>query len=204
MEGKRRAAADTRAHVLQVARDLFYENGIRATGVDKVAAEAGVAPTTLYRLFASKDDLVAAYLDREDQHYREWFSAAADPGLDPRDRILAVFDALVEQVRPDVCRGCPFLIALGELPDRDLAGHQGAVAMKVWVRGQFTDLVDELGKTVKLADPAILADQLMLVMEGVYATVQAFGANGPAARARDLVEQLVPQPVATDRTSRES
>ena len=61
-----RSSAQTREHVLAVANDLFYWHGIRATGVDRVAAEAGVAPTTLYRLFASKDDLIAAYIERAD------------------------------------------------------------------------------------------------------------------------------------------
>jgi AcrR family transcriptional regulator len=194
VEGKRRAAVETRAHVLEVARDLFYENGIRATGVDKVAAEAGIAPTTLYRLFASKDDLVAAYLEREDQHYRDWFTAAAATGTGSRSRILAVFDALAQQVRPEQCRGCPFLLALGELPDPELAGHQRAVHMKTWVRNQFLMLAKELESPG--TDPAIIADQLMLVMEGVYATVQAFGATGPAVQARTLVETLLPRPVS--------
>lgn len=191
MEAKRRPAAETRDRILVVARELFYQQGIRATGVDRVAAEARVAPPTLYRLFSSKDDLVAAYLEREDHHYREWFTAAAT-GDGPRERILALFDALAEQVRPESCRGCPFLIALGEFPDRDLLSHKHAVVMKSWVRGQFRALVDELAATAPVTDPAALADQLMLVMEGVYATSQAFGPTGPAARARLLVEALIP------------
>ncbi|WP_040786179.1 TetR/AcrR family transcriptional regulator [Nocardia pneumoniae] len=191
MEAKRRPAAETRDHILVVARELFYQQGIRATGVDRVAAEAGVAPPTLYRLFSSKDDLVAAYLEREDRHYREWFTAAAS-GDGPRERILAVFDALAEQVRPESCRGCPFLIALGEFPDRDLLSHKHAVVMKSWVRTQFRALVDELAATAPVPDPAALADQLMLVMEGVYATTQAFGPTGPATRSRLLVETLLP------------
>jgi AcrR family transcriptional regulator len=191
VEPKRRAAAETREHILVVARELFYEQGIRATGVDRVAAEANVAPPTLYRLFGSKDDLVAAYLEREDRHYREWFTTAAS-GDGPRERILALFEALAEQVRPESCRGCPFLIALGEFPDRDVLAHKHAVAMKIWVRAQFGTLVGELAATAPVADPQALADQLMLVMEGVYATTQAFGATGPAARSRALVEALLP------------
>ena len=112
----RRSAEQTRELVLEVAHQLFYWHGIRATGVDRVAAEAGVAPTTLYRLFSSKDDLVAAYIDRAFRLYRDWFDAAAAAGgAAPRDRILAVFDALAEQVQPHQCRGCPFLMALAEL-----------------------------------------------------------------------------------------
>src|SRR5580693_7044872 len=75
-----RSAAATREHVLAVASELFYWNGIRATGIDRVAAEAGVAPTTLYRVFASKDDLIGAYIERADRLYREWFETAARAG----------------------------------------------------------------------------------------------------------------------------
>src|SRR6266542_3208617 len=89
-----RSSAETREHVLGVAHELFYWHGIRAIGVDRIAAEAGIAPTTLYRLFASKDDLVAAYIERADRRYREWFTAAvAAGGSDPRRQILALFDA---------------------------------------------------------------------------------------------------------------
>jgi AcrR family transcriptional regulator len=177
-----RSSADTREHVLGVAHELFYWHGIRATGVDRVAAEARVAPTTLYRLFASKDDLVAAYIERADRLYREWFDAAAAAGgPDPRGQILAVFDALAEQVQPQHCRGCPFLMALAEFPDPEHPAHRAAVAMKTWVR-------DRLGQ---LAGSELLADQLSLVMEGVYASAQALSAAGPARHARTVVEALL-------------
>jgi AcrR family transcriptional regulator len=190
---QRRSSAQTREHVLQVAHDLFYWHGVRAVGVDRVAAEAGIAPTTLYRLFASKDDLVAAYVERADRHYRDWFAEAtrAD-GRSPRERILALFDALIEQVQPDRCRGCPFLMALTEFPDSTLASHRHAVAMKRWVRAQIGELVDELAKTSPVDDPSALADQLTLIVEGVYATVQALGVDGPARQARAFAEAILP------------
>lgn len=177
---------------MQVARDLFYWHGIRATGIDKVAAEAGVAPTTLYRLFASKDDLVAAYVEREGLQFQGWFTAAVDvPDLHPRERILAVFDALDEQVQPHLCRGCPFLMALAEFPDSAMPAHRHAVATKAWVRSRFRELTDELAEITPVDDPAALADQLMLVMEGVYASTQALGAAGPPRQARALAEMLL-------------
>jgi AcrR family transcriptional regulator len=183
-----RKAAETREHVLQVARDLFYWNGIRATGIDKVAAEAGVAPTTLYRLFSSKDDLVAAYVEREDRHYREWLTAATEAaGAHPRDRILAIFDALADQVQPDFCRGCAFQMTLAEFPDPAAAAHQHAVAAKAWVRARLGEITDELG----VSEPAELADQLALIIEGVYASTQALGPDGPSKQARSLAETLL-------------
>ena len=72
----RRSATDTREHILAVAAELFYWEGIHATGVDTVAARAEVAPTTLYRLFASKEDLVTAYVERCSAAYRELLTAA--------------------------------------------------------------------------------------------------------------------------------
>jgi AcrR family transcriptional regulator len=184
----RRTAAETREHVLAVAHELFYWHGIRATGVDAIAAEAEVAPTTLYRLFASKDDLIAAYIERADGLYREWMTAATPPDVgSARERILALFDALAEQVQPQRCRGCPFLMALAEFPDPQLPAHAGAVATKAWVRGHM----GELTAALEISDPDALADQLAVVMEGVYASAQALGADGPARRARAIAETLI-------------
>lgn len=188
----RRAGTDTREHVLRVAHELFYWNGIRATGVDRVASEAGVAPTTLYRLFSSKDDLIAAYIERSKGLYQSWFDASArSGGDDPRDRILAIFDAIAEQVGPEQCRGCPFLMALAEFPDADHPAHRTSVEQKRWLRARFGDLVREYAGTAPVADPNQLADYLALTMEGVYASVQALGDNGPARSARALAECLL-------------
>ncbi|WP_205718110.1 TetR/AcrR family transcriptional regulator [Actinomadura soli] len=187
---RRRTSTQTREHVLAVAHDLFYWQGIRAVGVDKIAAEAGVAPTTLYRLFASKEDLIAAYVERADQGYREWLTQVtrAD-GRSARERILALFDALLVQIQPGTCRGCPFLMALAEYPDAQVAGHQQAVAMKTWVHAQLNELTRQLDH---VEDPALLADHLTLIMEGAYASVQALGIDGPARQARVLVETILP------------
>jgi AcrR family transcriptional regulator len=186
---QQRPAAETREHVLEVASDLFYWHGIRATGVDRVAAAAGVAPTTLYRLFASKDDLVAAYVERADRLYRGWFTQVLDSaGPEPRQRILALFDALIEQVKPAGCRGCPFQMGLAELPDASAPAHRHAVATKRWVRKQLRELTGAL----EPADPA-LADQLWVLMEGVYAAAQSHAADRPARQVRKLVESLLPR-----------
>jgi AcrR family transcriptional regulator len=185
----RRSAAHTREHILAVATDLFYWHGIRATGIDRIAAAAGIAPPTLYRLFGSKDDLVVAYLGRNDEGYRAWFreSTAGDLGS-PRARILGLFEALIEQVQPDRCRGCPYLMALAEHPDRGSRAHALAVATKAWVREQMAGLVHEIGS---VRDHDLLADQLVLLMEGVYASVQALGVDGPARRAAQTAETLL-------------
>ncbi len=188
----RRSAAQTREHVLAVAAELFYRDGIRATGVDVVAARAEVAPTTLYRLFASKDDLVAAYVERCSAAYRERLSAASAPTAGTaRERIMAVVDAFVEEGLSDACRGCPFLMVLAEFPDHRSPAHMQAVAHKTWLRALFHELVHELAREVPVSDPTGVADQLALVAEGIYGSVQALGASGPARRGRDCARALI-------------
>jgi AcrR family transcriptional regulator len=199
-KARHRTSAQTREHVLRVAQELFYWQGVRAVGVDRIAAEAKIAPTTLYRLFPSKDDLVAAYVERAYENYRAWFAAAVKAGgSDPRQRILALFDALTEQIHPSQCRGCLFLMALSEFPDATLLTHDHAVATKQWVRGQLRELTQELAAATPVHDPTALADQLALIMEGVYASVQALGTDGPASQARALVEAIVPRTKADGR-----
>jgi AcrR family transcriptional regulator len=184
----RRSSDETRDHVLAIAHELFYWQGIRAVGVDRIAAEAEIAPTTLYRLFASKDDLIAAYVERAHEAYREWFATSLDRGGDdPRERILALFDEQNVMLQPDVCRGCPFLMVLTEFPDDSLASHQQAVQLKRWVHDQFV----VLAKDLKTSDPEQLAVHLTLIFEGAYASVQALGVEGPANHARSLVEALI-------------
>lgn len=188
----RRTAAETREHVLAVSEKLFYAEGIHATGVDTVAAKAGVAPTTLYRLFASKDDLVAAYVDRFSERYRAVLSAAiaaAEPS--PRDKLLAIVDAFADDIRSPSCRGCPFVLVLAEYPDPSSSVHTKAVAHKAWVRDLFHELVDELAQTTKLRDPKSLAEGLALLAEGMYASAQTLGRSGPAVYARTCAEALI-------------
>lgn len=176
----RRSSAETREHILAVAHDLFYWHSIKGTGVDTIATEAGVAPTTLYRLFSSKDDLVAAYIERASGHYKQWFLDATAEGT-PHDRIRSLFAALTLQVRPEICRGCPFLMAMAELPDTSVRAHALAVETKAWVRARLGEL----------AGDDLLADQLTLIMEGVYASVQALGVDGPARHAPAFVDALL-------------
>jgi AcrR family transcriptional regulator len=186
-----RPAAQTREHILDVAERLFYWDGIRATGVDKIAQQAGVAPTTLYRLFASKDDLVAAYVERYAAGYRDWIDTiTSTPDASARERILAFFDGLADNTGPDTFRGCPFLMALAEYPDPESAAHLSAQAVKAWVRAKLRDLSGQLpGVTPRAV--VVVADQLALVVEAIYASTAALGTDGPAQHARSLAVLVI-------------
>lgn len=185
----RRTAAETREHILEVAHELFYWHGIRAVGIDKVAAEAGIAPTTLYRIFAAKDDLIAAYVDRSHDNSVAKFTEAADKaGPDPKDQLLAMFDSLIEQMNPDEFRGCACMMTLAEFPDPELPAHQKAIASKTWVRGRIGELT---ARIEGVEDPEKLADQLVLIWEGANASAQALGVGGPAKHTREFAETTI-------------
>jgi AcrR family transcriptional regulator len=187
----RRSSAQTREHVLEVANQLFYWHGIHATGVDAVASAAEVAPTTLYRLFGSKEGLVAAYVERAADLYRAWFEDSLGSAHRPaRERLLDLFAALDQQVQPENCRGCPFLMALAEIPEGDNPARRHAVAVKAWVNQRFGELVRDLAPPV--GDPDALADGLTLLFEGTYASAQALGTGGPARRSQEMVAAVLP------------
>lgn len=188
----RRSAAQTREHVLTVADELFYRDGIRATGIDTVAARAGVAPPTLYRLFATKDDLVAAYVERCSSAYKDRLTAVSQPSAGTaRQRLLAVFTVFADDAVSDPCRGCPFLLVLAEFPDPASPAHVQAVAHKTWVRELLRGLVRDLADDYQLDDPASLAEQLAVVAEGIYGSAQTLGGTGPARHGRDCADSLI-------------
>jgi AcrR family transcriptional regulator len=105
-------AATPRERILAAAHDLFYRDGIRATGIDRVFASSGVAKLTFYRQFASKDELILAFLECRHQRWMAWFVDALDRhGGTP----AAIAPALAEWFASDDYRGCAFLNSVGEL-----------------------------------------------------------------------------------------
>jgi AcrR family transcriptional regulator len=151
-----------RDRLLAAADELFYAEGVHTVGIDRVIEHAGVAKATLYSTFGSKDELVAAYLfARLDARQRRIDAKLA--GIeDPRERILAIYDALGDAMRDNNYRGCAFARASAE--SRPGAAATRAVdASRTWLRGLFRDLAVELGA----AEPDRLARQLVLLYDGV-------------------------------------
>jgi AcrR family transcriptional regulator len=181
------AQQPARRRILDTAFRLFYARGPRGVGVDAVIAESGVAKATLYKYFPRKDDLVLAYLDRVDQ---AWFSglraAARAAGNDPAIQLVAMFDALGAACRRDGYHGCAFINAAAE-SDTGSEVHARTVEHKQVVRAWVTDLARRAGA----ADPALLAQQLTLLLDGGLAdgVLDADPATPLAAQA--AAQQLV-------------
>jgi AcrR family transcriptional regulator len=151
---------DMKQRILETADRLFYLHGIRAIGVDTVAAEIGISKRTLYNHFPSKDDLIRAYLDRR--------SVAMPPSdKSPIDQILGTFDSLQRRFGARDFRGCPFVNAVAELGAEDHAVRHIATAFKDGRRARFRELLQRLGATG--ADADRLATQLQLLVDGAIA-----------------------------------
>jgi len=144
--------------ILQTADKLFYLQGIRAIGVDTIAAEIGISKRTLYNHFPSKDALIAAYLERR-------FVSARPSDKPPVEQILGTFDSLERRFSAKDFRGCPFVNAVAELGPADRAVKKIAIAFKESRRVWFRERLTELG----VADADALATQLVLLVDGSIA-----------------------------------
>lgn len=174
--------------LFQTASRLFYQYGYRAIGVDTIAAESGIGKMTLYRHYPSKDDLIVAHLHESNAYFWTNFEEITREISTPREKILAFFQYLQDYVKTPNCYGCPFVNIATEYPNLDYPGHQVALEHKQAVRQRFRQLASEAGAK----DPATLADQLFLLMDGAYTSVRMFRTENPAtqvvAAARTLVD----------------
>lgn len=167
--------AGARDRLIAAAERLFYEEGIRAVGVDRLCAEAEVSKRSLYQHFAGKDEVVTAMLQAKAAEAR---GQLAVDGLSPRDRILAVF-ALADRAAesPGSC-GCPFVSAATELKDRNHPATQVARAQKIALTDYFAEALRDGGAR----DADLLALQLTLIFDGASAYAVVRGGSTPATR----------------------
>ena len=175
--------------VLDVAADLFYRESIRAVGVETIVNRAGVAKISLYRSFASKDDLIVAYLeDRNAGYWRDLDRMMAARPDDPRAQLRALIRHIAGRATTRGYRGCPFINYAAEFPDPSHPGHRVVAANKRQMRQRLTALAKAMGA----ARPARLADALFLLIEGAYAGSQTLGGHdGPAAALPRAADALI-------------
>ena len=171
---------EMRERILETADRLFYSQGIRAVGVDTVAAEIGISKRTLYNYFPSKDELIVAYLQR-----RLRPTPASD--LPPAEQILGNFQRLERTFSAGVFRGCPFVNAVAEIKEPGHAANEVAFAFKEQRRLWFRDLLAKL----KVKDPDSLALQLQILADGAIAAALVRGDPKVAVTAGEAARTLL-------------
>lgn len=181
-------ASKKREHLVETARRLFYRDGFHATGIDAILAEAGVAKMTLYKHFKSKEELILAALERQDEWFRTWIAAGVERrAKQPADRLLALFDTLEEWFRSEAFCGCAFIKAAGEFPSLEDPIHQIAMTHQQMVHSYIRGLAADAGAR----DPDTLACQLCLLLQGAIIAAQTTGQCCPAEHARTASQILV-------------
>lgn len=193
-QGKARLSA--RERILAVANDLFYKEGVHTVGIDRIIEEAGVAKASLYNSFGSKDDLVRAYLDRRRDRVMSRVLSKVEAQTDPRERLLAVFDAQAELIAEPGFNGCAFSSATSE-------AHSEAVdAATIDYRKWFRDLFTELAAAAGVGDPALIGQQMQLLYDGAGHSARMDGDRKAAASARLAAAQLLDLAVSPPKSSR--
>lgn len=180
------------SRILDTAAGLFYEYGLRAVGVERIADEAGTTKKTIYDRFGSKDGLITAYLRQRCDRWHAYAMSYVD-GHEPgpsRARVLAVLDALDSWMAVNR-RGCGFVNAYAELAGTDHHGLPIIAEEKLWTRDYYIGLLTELG----VPDPGPRGRELALVHEGAIVQLTAGAQLEAMTDARGLMRRLIDEGV---------
>ena len=179
-----------RDRILESAYDLFSRHGVRAVGVDEVIKRASVAKATLYRHFASKDDLVLTFLQqREELWTKDWVEAEARRrGSTAEEQLLAIFDLFDEWFQRDDFEGCSFINVLLEMNDRETPiGGASAVHL-----ANIRSIIETLARETDLRDPEQFAHSWHILMKGSIVAAGE-GDSQAAKRAQAMGRLLIAQ-----------
>jgi AcrR family transcriptional regulator len=178
------SSANAQERILSAAGSLFYREGIHATGVERIAEEAGVSKRTMYQLFGSKTRLVEAYLRRiHDTGGMPNEKALDTLGASPRNRLLAIFDS----PPADRFRGCPFHNAAVEAANQMPGVHDVVHEHKLQFIARLTDVAAEAGAR----DPYRLGHQLAVLFEGATSLATSLNDTAALLHARSAAEVLI-------------
>ncbi|WP_128800810.1 MULTISPECIES: TetR/AcrR family transcriptional regulator [unclassified Streptomyces] len=178
--------SEARTRLLNTATRIFYAEGIHSVGIDRIVAEAKVTRATLYRHFASKEDLVLAYLAQADQAIRGQVAAAQASSPSPDDQVRAVAKSITDGIQSTGFRGCAFLNAAAEYSDPAHPIHQAVLAHRQWFLDTVTGLMAQTDDGVAdaagrhfvmlrdgamaagcLFDPRLISDTFLHGVEGI-------------------------------------
>ena len=178
---------NARARILKTAGELFYRDGIRATGINRIISQSRVAKATFYAQFPSKEALVVAWLQQPETRWLDRvFIEVEVRTQSPADRLLTFFDVLGERIALDDFRGCVYMNAAAEIPQRDHPARQVIREYMDEIRAWLRRTAREAG----LARPDEHAEQLHDLAAGAIVTAVATGSPHTARAARAAAEQL--------------
>jgi len=181
-------SASKRDELVQKALEIFYQNGFHATGMDTLVRETGISKTSMYKHFRSKEDLILATLRLRDEQFRNNFLRRIETlATEPKDQLLAAFDALGEWFGDESFKSCMFIKASSEYQDKKHPIHAAAAEHKRLLAVYFEKLATKAG----LSDPEALARQLLMVAEGAIVIAHLHGIENAANDAKRSAKALI-------------
>ncbi|MEA5574522.1 TetR/AcrR family transcriptional regulator [Calothrix sp. UHCC 0171] len=174
--------------ILDTASELFYREGIRNVGIDRIIAESGVAKMSLYNHFKSKDALIEAWLRQENEQWYQWLKTTIEQRTsEPEKQLLAIFDVLREWFESPEFRGCAFINASVELANPDHPGHRVALEHQQ----SIYQYIKSLAQSIKVTSPEQLARQLLLLVQGAIVVAMMEGSWSTASQAKKAAIALI-------------
>jgi len=173
-----------RAAIIKTASRLFYQQGYSNTGINQIIAEAGIAKSSLYQHFRSKEELLLAYLEETGVQTIRALSNAADQSNNPKDKLLAIFDYLEILAGNPEFYGCHFLNMVYELPVDAIRIREQIKKQKDNVRELFRQILAPIHQE-------ILTDEIYTLFEGALIGNKVYNASWPIASAKNIVKKLL-------------
>jgi AcrR family transcriptional regulator len=170
-----------RDKIVNTAGSLFFKEGFRATGIDRIIAESDVAKATFYKHFPSKDDLIVAWIDKAEGLSKS--RLPAEPGPAP---LFEYMDTMIGIARETWCMGCTFQGSASEFADVAHPAHAAAKRVKQNVLSELKSRAKAQG----INQPHVVAEQMYLLLEGVWASVRMFQSEAPLTHAKAAVRKL--------------
>ena len=176
-----------RERIVACAQDLFHRHGIRGVGVDAIAEAAGTNKMTLYRHFGSKDHLILEYLNYKGKKSDEaWAEIEAAHPDDPVGQLYGFVDKAAQFIAEDE-RGCDLANAAVELTEEGHPGLRVIEEFKVRQRDRLARLCQAAGAS----QPDLLADALVLLIEGARISRRSVGTGGPSANLAQTSKAVI-------------
>ncbi|MGI9581092.1 TetR/AcrR family transcriptional regulator [Chryseobacterium sp. RRHN12] len=181
-----------RDRIIRVASDLFYKQGFNSTGINQIIAEADIAIGSLYNHFSSKNDLLQAYLIKQESDWFEGFENSTSNISDPKEKLLNLIDYRKKLQQTSKFAGCHFIKIVSEIGEGNPSVSGFAQRHKEKQKDLITALVKEYGMQRQVSDPDLLAENIFLLIEGAVVASTIRRQNDSFDQVKKIVEGLLP------------
>jgi AcrR family transcriptional regulator len=175
---------DARSRIVETASRLFYTQGYNSTGINQVIKEAEVAKASLYQYFPSKEDLLAEYLKETAATTNEMLRSVCDKYKTPREKVMGLFDFLLQFTKQSEFNGCNFLNIAAEVPEGHAAVRALIKKQKNQIRNLFAGIMKPIGKEQ-------LADELYLLFDAALVSSKVYRDGWPVKTASKIAGKLI-------------